>query len=321
MLPSADSNDDKRSRIAPLDIARGVALVAMAIYHFTWDLEFFGYLPTATIVEPGWKYFARAIASSFLLLVGISLVLAHGHRFGAKPFLRRLIKVAVAAALVSLATWLIMPGGFVFFGILHIIALGSVLALPLLRLPWQASVLAAGFFIIGARIFSSPYFDAPVWYWTGLSSKLPHSNDYEPVFPWFSAIALGVAIALVAKKYRLFDRLTELSPSGQLSSALAFLGRHSLLTYLVHQPVLFGSLYVFVALTGGPDRTPAFIGDCESNCTKSSDAKFCQRFCACAVSEFKAQDLWLGIHQRNIDIGTDPRVASITNACTTSSEQ
>ena len=53
------------NRIDAIDIARGIALLAMAIYHFTWDLEFFGYAEPGLTAVGGWKLFARAIASSF----------------------------------------------------------------------------------------------------------------------------------------------------------------------------------------------------------------------------------------------------------------
>ena len=135
-----DTNKTAREpRIAAIDIARGLALVAMAVYHFAWDLEFFGYAVPGTTLQPEWKYFARAIASSFLMLVGISLVLGHQHGLNMRAFGIRLSKVALAAGLISLVTWVAMPGGFIFFGILHSIALGSVLALAFLKLPWMGN--------------------------------------------------------------------------------------------------------------------------------------------------------------------------------------
>ena len=119
----------------------------MAVYHFTWDLEFFGYAAPGTTLQPEWKYFARAIASSFLMLVGISLVLGHQYGLNLRTFGLRLGKVALAAGLISLVTWFVMPGGFIFFGILHSIALGSVLALLFLKLPWMINLAAAAFFV------------------------------------------------------------------------------------------------------------------------------------------------------------------------------
>ena len=78
--------------------ARGLAIAAMAVFHFAWDLEFFGYAPVGMTRETGWMLFARAIASSFLFLVGVSLFLAHGGGLRRASFLKRFAMVAGAAA-------------------------------------------------------------------------------------------------------------------------------------------------------------------------------------------------------------------------------
>src|SRR5690349_4055324 len=85
------------TRIAVLDLARGIALVAMASYHFTWDLEFFGYVDPGLTAVGGWKLYARCIASTFLFLVGVSLFLAHGNGIRWPAFWRRFAMVAGAA--------------------------------------------------------------------------------------------------------------------------------------------------------------------------------------------------------------------------------
>ncbi len=124
-----------RRRIELLDLARGIALIAMASYHFTWDLEFFGYAPPGMTGFGGWKLYARCIASSFLFLVGVSLVIAHYNGIRWPGFWKRLAMVAGAAAAISAATYIFVPESFIFFGILHEIALASVLGLAFLRLP------------------------------------------------------------------------------------------------------------------------------------------------------------------------------------------
>ena len=91
----------KHPRIALLDLARGAALIAMAIYHFTWDLEFFGYVDPGMTAHGGWKLFARCIASSFLFLVGVSLFLAHASGIRWRGFLIRLAMVGGAALAIS----------------------------------------------------------------------------------------------------------------------------------------------------------------------------------------------------------------------------
>jgi len=70
-----------RTRIELVDVARGLALVAMAIYHFVWDLDFFGYIDPGTSITGGWRIFARCIAISFLFIVGVSLHLANRQGF------------------------------------------------------------------------------------------------------------------------------------------------------------------------------------------------------------------------------------------------
>jgi uncharacterized membrane protein len=113
------------SRIAALDVARGVALVCMAIFHGSWDVAFLHIVRFDPGASTGWIVFARAIAGSFLLLVGISLVLSTRNGFRPKPYLKRLGMIVAAAALVSVATYFAMPEGWIFFGILHQIALAS----------------------------------------------------------------------------------------------------------------------------------------------------------------------------------------------------
>ena len=174
-------------RIDAIDIARGAALVAMAIYHFTWDLEFFGYLDPGMTAVGGWKLFARCIASSFLFLVGVSLFLAHGRFIRWPGFLRRFAMVAGAALAISIVTYIAVPGGFIFFGILHQIALASLLGLAFLRLPALLTLLIAAAVIAAPHYLRSEFFNPPWWWWTGLSASFPRSNDYVPVFPWFGS--------------------------------------------------------------------------------------------------------------------------------------
>ena len=314
-------NPEKAPRIAAIDIARGVALLAMAIYHFAWDLEFFGYAAPGTTLQVEWKYFARAIASSFLMLVGVSLVLGHQRGLNLRSFGIRLGKVALAAGLISLATWFAMPGGFIFFGILHSIALGSVLALVFLKLPWLVNLVAAVFFISAPLYLKTELLSASIWYWLGLAPTPPASNDYVPIFPWFGLILLGMAIARLALNLGFNQVLARWKPDNKVTRSFTFFSKHSLLTYLIHQPLLLGSLYVFVTITGGPDRTPAFISACETNCSLTRNGKFCEKFCACSINDLKQQKLWQPLHDRQIDINTDPQVKAITNSCSIKSEE
>ncbi len=116
-------------RIPAIDFARGIALVAMAIFHFGWDLENFKIVREAMTLEPQWKYFARTIAASFLALVGLGAWLAHQNGLATRTLAKRILFVGGAALIITIATFYATPGGFIFFGILHNIALSSLLIL------------------------------------------------------------------------------------------------------------------------------------------------------------------------------------------------
>jgi uncharacterized membrane protein len=270
-------------RIALVDVARGVALLAMALYHFTWDLEFFGYAEPGLTADGGWKLFARCIASSFLFLVGVSLVLAHGDGIRWPGFWRRWLMVAASAAAITLATWYAFPDTFIFFGILHQIALASLLGLAFVRLPPVVTALVAALVIAAPHFLRMTLFDAPWLWWVGLSSMLPRSNDYVPLFPWFGAVLAGIAATRWAESAGLPERLALVTP-WRWTRPLAFAGRHSLAFYLIHQPVLIGALWLFaLAAPPNPATAERLGAACVKDCEGVRDAPFCQRYCACLV--------------------------------------
>lgn len=222
-------------RLVALDLARTLALVGMVIFHFTFDLALFGHIPADTLSQPFWHYFPRMVAGSFLFLSGISLWMAHGNCIRWRAFWLRFVKLAAASLLVTLASLWFVPGGPIWFGILHAIAAASLLGLLALRLPWPVTLaVAAAVFSIGWSV-RSPAFD-PIWLvWTGLADARPAMGDYVPLFPWAAPALVGIAFA---RAFRV-DRWPVSLPSRAMQ-ALSFPGRHSLLIYLVHQPILIG---------------------------------------------------------------------------------
>ncbi|MDG1936034.1 MAG: heparan-alpha-glucosaminide N-acetyltransferase domain-containing protein, partial [Paracoccaceae bacterium] len=65
-------------RCVELDVLRGIAIIAMIIFHFTFDLGYFGVIASDTIYRPNWILFQKFIAGSFIFIAGISLHLCHG---------------------------------------------------------------------------------------------------------------------------------------------------------------------------------------------------------------------------------------------------
>jgi len=280
----------KPSRIVAIDIVRGIALIAMASYHFTWDLENFGYTDPGLTAFGWWRIYARCIASTFLFLVGVSLFLAHGRQIRWPGFRKRFAMVAVAAIAISGVTYIATPDGFIFFGILHEIALASLLGLAFLRLPALLTAIVAALVIAAPFYLRSEFFDHQALWWVGLSASNPRSNDYVPLFPWFGAVLAGIAAAKFASTSGLSARLASLAP-GRWSKPLVFIGRHSLAFYLIHQPLLFGAVWLFSHVMPAPveTRETTFLKSCQISCEQQRDRTFCTSYCGCMLDTLQSE--------------------------------
>ncbi|MEP1208739.1 MAG: heparan-alpha-glucosaminide N-acetyltransferase [Rhizobiaceae bacterium] len=313
-MSELSASPPKLPRIELLDVARGVALVAMAIYHFAWDLEFFGWMAPSTTLQGGWLYFARGIASSFLFLVGISLVLAHGQGIRWPAFWKRFAQVAGAAALISAVTWFIQ-GGFIFFGILHAIALFSLVGLVCVQRHWLVPAAAAGIVLVIWKTYASEIFSQPVLWWVGLASRAPQANDYVPMFPWLAAVLFGIACARLFLQFDIWTRIAALTVSRPIEKPLSFIGRHSLVFYLVHQPILMGLVWTFTTFVMAPDRTSQFLQHCQSTCVESRSKEFCRAYCPCMVEEMKQQELLTPFVRRQLSDAQNILILETRDMC------
>ena len=182
------------TRITSLDALRGIAIVTMIVYHFAFDLRYFGAIHADLEHDPRWIAARSVILSAFLLIAGISAVLAQRRSSSTSPWLRHLAVIAAAALLVSAASWLMFPGSFIWFGVLHAIAVSLLLAKPLLARPLLAAVIGVAV-IASSLAVVSPIFDSRALGWIGFMTSKPVTEDYVPLFPWTGVLLLGVAAA------------------------------------------------------------------------------------------------------------------------------
>jgi uncharacterized membrane protein len=226
-------------RIVGLDALRGLAIVAMIAYHFCFDLRWFGFAQWR--FEDDWRWIAARsiILGSFLLIAGVSLALASRQPDAGRRFLLQVARIAAAALLVSVASYLAFPQRYIWFGVLHAIALALVLARPLVGHARAAAAIGIGVIAAGV-VLSHPAFDNRALGWLGFMTHKPPTEDYVPLFPWAGLVFLGVTLGewLVRAGSRV------LAPFASAPRVLPFLGRHSLLVYLVHQPLLVGALWL-----------------------------------------------------------------------------
>ena len=215
-------------RIREIDLLRALAIVLMTLFHAIFDAaEFYG----ADVSYTGgvWYYTGRLSAILFLLTSGLSATLG-------SHSLRRGLTVLTAGLLVIAVTYWFSPASFVIFGILQLIGT-SMLTYPLLRrLPppllallaiavWLAGVSLQG--VTAASLYLLPF---------GVTPPFFSSLDYYPLLPWYGFFVAGVLLGKVCYPAR--QPLLAHLPDRRLLTGLEWLGRHSLLIYLIHQPVL-----------------------------------------------------------------------------------
>lgn len=305
------------SRLAIVDIARGVALLAMFVYHFAYDLSMFRLIETDIVAEPGWRLFARGIAGTFLTIVGFSLVLATRKGLDHASYLKRLAMVAGAAALVTLGTWRFMPDDFIFFGILHHVAVASVLALPFLRLPLIVVALAAMLAFALPSFIAHPLLDQPWAVWLGFSQAPIQTADFVPVFPWFGCALSGIVLARLVLPRLTGTALAGWRPGDKVSRIVAWGGRHSLLVYLVHQPLFIGALMLSTQIIAPPSpEERAFRTECQRSCAGPNvPEQVCKAVCACTIDRLKREQLWQKALDNLLSPQESARMTELAQAC------
>jgi uncharacterized membrane protein len=241
--PAAPATERPREspavRLGGIDALRGGALCLMFVYHFAFDLRFYRVLAADFEHDPFWLGFRAVIVASFMALAGVSLVLADRAGATAAHFWRRIGVIAACAIAASAASWIVFPRTFIYFGILHAIAVASVLAAPFVRRPLVA--LLVGGAIIAAGIgWTHPAFDARPLSWVGFVTAKPATEDYVPLAPWAGFVLIGIALGHALAR----DAFRALSPVAAAPAWLRWLGRHSLAVYMVHQPLFLGALWL-----------------------------------------------------------------------------
>ena len=227
-----------------LDALRGGAIVWMAVFHFCFDLNYFGLWHPRQIfpLDPFWTTQRACIVSLFVFCAGLSQAVALDGAAGwprlDRRFWRRWAQVAGCAVLVSAGSALMFPQTWISFGVLH----GLAVMLILCRL---AARLRTGLWPLGALCLALPLWLQFAWLdnrmgnWIGLVTRKPITEDFVPVLPWLGVMLWGLA----AGQWLLRRRRAALAGAlPQALQPLAGLGRWSLSFYMLHQPVLIGAM-------------------------------------------------------------------------------
>lgn len=221
-------------RLLHLDIYRGLAVVLMVIFHFAYDLHYFGFIDADTTKVAFWIELRLVILSLFLSAVGMSLYLVYSKKFNPSKYKKRLLLLGIASVIISVVTYFIFPKTWIYFGVLHMIFVASLIGPIFTKKPNVAGAL--GVFIIALYLSGlrmTPLYDllqAPLYL------PMYHTEDLVPLIPWFGVVLLGV--------FAMHHKLLEIIPLPQHKylEKFSWIGKHTLAIYLIHQPVLFAIL-------------------------------------------------------------------------------
>lgn len=264
-MPESVAQKPKRKRYDILDLLRGLALINMIAFHTMYDIVFiFGHSCPWYIGKAGYVW-QQYICWSFIFISGFCLQFS-------KKKLRRGLIVFGAGALVTLGTLLFMPEEIVIFGVLTLIGSSMLLMIPIHDLIEKVSkenrnlkqllftmgllVNMACFVITKNITFKELGFEGVTFLklpedlyhcgyamtFLGFCDQSFKSSDYFSLMPWFFLFATGYFLNRMTEKK--LDKLMIFNTDSKLVTPLKFMGRYSLWIYLVHQPVIYGILWV-----------------------------------------------------------------------------
>ena len=242
---------NQSQRFIELDILRGFAILFMIILHLFWDLDYFGILP----LNKNLYSLNIIVPVIFFLLVGICLAVNNTkYQNQSKTMYLRTIRRGLwifnLGMLFTFLTSIFLPDKPILFGVLHCIGCCIILSMLLLRLKSTNVILAVLIIISGLAL--SLFFTSENPNMVELASGIHESNvgahtiDYFPILPWFGVCLLGITLGNILykdnkRRYPLPD-LSKYKPA----KIFSWLGQHSLLIYLFHQPIIAGILFCFV---------------------------------------------------------------------------
>lgn len=242
---------ETKLRYRLLDILRAFAIIAMIAYHTLWDLvNIFNisipwfYSETAHIIQ-------QCIRWSFILISGFCWSL------GRKNLKRGLI-VLGGAVIIYFTTLIFSPDSIIIHGVLTLIGIAMLVTIPLKKLFSKIPPII-GFFaclflflitydvdlgLLGIKGMFTV--ELPMWLYRnnftalfGFSPITFYSSDYVPLLPWLFSYWMGFFL------FKFFEKKDWLKIlSRPKIPPLEWLGRHSLIIYMVHQPIIYGLLYL-----------------------------------------------------------------------------
>lgn len=232
-------------RFWEIDAFRGTAVIMMIVFHLAFDLNFFN-IYSINVISGFWRFFAYCTAFIFIFIAGVSLnINMSRHPFESKQewfylkYIKRGAFIFFLGIIITVTTWVVVREGYIIFGILHCI--GSSIVIGSLFFRYPKLQLITAILCIGASFSLSTIHGPLILAWIGIHPVDFYSLDYFPLLPWFGIMLLGINVGhhLYLNGQRKFSIK---NTSALVPTSLCWLGRHSLIIYLAHQPIMISLL-------------------------------------------------------------------------------
>ena len=308
-------------RLSAIDALRGLSLIGMFIYHLTWDLGYFRLISPDIPFTPVMMGLGHVVAASFLALSGASLALSWQRGFNFSHFTRRFVTIVLAAGTITALTAWQFPDAIIFYGILHCIAVASLVCLALRRAPLTLILIIAAGIIAAPFAVALPLFDQPEWWWLGLGTRDPPSLDWRPFAPWTGFALLGFALMRHFLSQGVPQALANWRERNAASRLLVLGGRHSLLIYLTHQPIfivlVFMAAQILVAPTARLMVQDPFLTNCTKQCSVSGGNEMqCRVVCSCIADSIRKEPpVWERVLRNDLTAADKQLVDGFTKQC------
>lgn len=256
--PASDVSLPDARRYMAIDALRGTAMVWMTVFHFCFDLQYFRWIQADFYHDPFWTWQRSAIVSLFVFCAGLGQAVAFHQGQSWPRFFRRWGQVVLCAALVSVGSYWMFPHSYIYFGILHGVALmllitrlvaPALCSMPVLAVAAGALALATPWWAEALHQFAGgrlEMLNGAAWNWLGLIGRKPVTEDYAPLLPWLGMMLWGFIAGTWLLRGPHVSILS--NPAGIFWRRLALLGRWSLSYYMLHQPVMLGILMLWATL-------------------------------------------------------------------------
>ncbi len=251
MTRTTASYISRHKRFWEIDLVRTVALLGLLFFH-TRELLYHFDLCAEPLASGVWFYIRAVNAGLFIFPAGVALTIAYSRGKRMSSFMLRGLKIFGLGMLITLLSLLVVPEEYVRFGILHFFGIAFILVPFFLRFRYINLILGAAVMAAGICLRSTSA-DFPWLLWLGLRPHHFRTLDYFPLLPWFGLLLVGMFFGkiLYPQGNRRFNIPEFSSP---VASGFMLLGRHPLVIYLAHLPILIGVIFALY-----PDKILPYV--------------------------------------------------------------